>query len=355
MARSAACIFAVLLAGCGSCDRASERASEVAAQADQAAAKTYAEIERAPIDRTRTLARIAFGSCNHVDFPQPLWKSILAQQPDLWIWLGDNIYADTEDMGVMTRMYAAQLAQPDYRKLVAKVPVVGTWDDHDYGANDMGRGYPKKRESQVAMLDFLGEPADSPRRAQKGVYVAYDFGAAPRKVRIILLDTRYHRQRPGPDTDMLGEAQWAWLEGQLVGSDAAVHVIGSSVQLIANEHPFEKWGKFPKARERLLALIQRSDARNVIVISGDRHRGEVSRLARAGHPPLYDITSSSLNAPLPVRDDEPNAQRVGHQVFAPNFGVLRIDWDAAVMHMELHGETGVLLRHSTPLEPAPTP
>ena len=38
----------------------------------------------------RVVSRIAFGSCNSQDKPQPLWSSIQEENPDLWIWTGDN-------------------------------------------------------------------------------------------------------------------------------------------------------------------------------------------------------------------------------------------------------------------------
>ncbi len=44
------------------------------------------------------ISRIAFGSCAGQDQPQPIWEAVLAQDPQLWIWAGDNIYGDTEDM-----------------------------------------------------------------------------------------------------------------------------------------------------------------------------------------------------------------------------------------------------------------
>ncbi|MCR9083112.1 MAG: alkaline phosphatase family protein, partial [Cyclobacteriaceae bacterium] len=38
------------------------------------------------------ITRIAFGSCNRQNRPQPLWQPIVSDNPDLWIWMGDNIY-----------------------------------------------------------------------------------------------------------------------------------------------------------------------------------------------------------------------------------------------------------------------
>jgi hypothetical protein len=42
-------------------------------------------------DIQRPLERVAFGSCNDQSFPQPLWPTIAAHEPDLWLWMGDNV------------------------------------------------------------------------------------------------------------------------------------------------------------------------------------------------------------------------------------------------------------------------
>ena len=47
-----------------------------------------------PDDFSKPLEVIAFGSCNRDELPQPLWPVIAEENPDLWIWAGDNIYAD---------------------------------------------------------------------------------------------------------------------------------------------------------------------------------------------------------------------------------------------------------------------
>ena len=41
--------------------------------------------------------RIAFGSCVHQDKPQPIWSEVLVADPDLFVFLGDNIYGDSDD------------------------------------------------------------------------------------------------------------------------------------------------------------------------------------------------------------------------------------------------------------------
>ena len=302
--------------------------------------------------------RIAFGSCNDVKKPQVLWDQIARLEPTAFVWLGDIVYADTQDIAVMRRYYDELKALPAYAALAQKTQIVGTWDDHDYGGDDAGKEYPQRVESQQALLDFLNEPADSPRRTRAGVYTSVDFGSDPYRVRVILLDTRYHREQPGPAADILGAEQWSWLRTQLEGSTAAVHILASSIQVVPEQHGFEKWSNFPSAKARLLALIDELSPRNLIVISGDRHFAELSKLERGpGKAPLYDLTSSSLSKPWTKAPEELNRYRVGNMYWDVNFGVIEIDWAQAtpVMHLQVQGRDGAIgIDQIVPLQ-GPTP
>ena len=42
----------------------------------------------------RALTRIAFGSCADQHHPQPIWDKVLAYDPELFIFAGDNVYGD---------------------------------------------------------------------------------------------------------------------------------------------------------------------------------------------------------------------------------------------------------------------
>src|SRR5436190_22680693 len=67
----------------------------------------------------KPLTRIAFGSCAHQDRPQPIWGPIVAARPELFLFAGDAIYADTEDMKVMRAKYARLAAMPGYQNVRA--------------------------------------------------------------------------------------------------------------------------------------------------------------------------------------------------------------------------------------------
>src|SRR5690606_25410923 len=117
-------------------------------------------------------SRIDFGSCLQQDMPQPIWEAIIARKPDVFVLAGDNVYGDTDDMGLLRQSYEKLAAQSGFQRLRKLAPLLATWDDHDYGINDGGADFTKRRESQQVFLDFLKTPADSPRRKQDGIYDA---------------------------------------------------------------------------------------------------------------------------------------------------------------------------------------
>src|SRR5262249_17914621 len=129
--------------------------------------------------------------------------------------------------------------------------------------------------------------------------------------------------------------QWQWLKQQLFDSDADVNLIGSGIQVIASEHPYEKWANFPQSRQRLFDLVAKSGARNVIFLSGDRHLGEISRLSDAPfRQPVYDITSSGMTHHakdnfLHSFTHETNRYRCGQNFVDLNFGLIEFDWNAS--------------------------
>jgi len=326
----------------------------------------------------RLLSRIAFGSCADQDKPLPIFDAIAAQKPELLVLLGDNIYADLDKSKKVTvdlirEKYQILAKLPSWQKLRATCPILATWDDHDYGKNDSGAEWPLKDESQKILLDFFNVPADSPRRTQKGVYHAEIFGPPGKRVQVILLDMRYFRSplkraaRPDfgsgirvppylpntdPDATMLGADQWKWLEEQLK-QPAEVRLIGSSVQVVHDEHPWEKWSNMPAERQKLLDLIRSTKASGVIVLSGDRHYAELSVDATLVGYPLYDITSSGFNQGFDIwRAPEKNSRRIGGMPSGNNFGMVLIDWSKTdpLITLQLRDEQGdVRVAHKLPL------
>jgi alkaline phosphatase D len=307
-----------------------------------------------------TLTRIAFGSCAKQDKEQPIWTAVEAANPDLFIFLGDNVYGDTRDMSVLKGKYALLAGKPGFQRIRSRARTIAIWDDHDFGEDDAGGDYPMKEETRRIFCDFWGEAADSPRRSRSGIYTSYVFGKAPRRVQVILPDLRFNRTPilkldlggrdyetrahewaaevkqsgkgfvPGPyqrnpdlAATMLGEAQWRWLEQQLQ-VPAEVRIFASSLQVVADFPGWEGWTNYAMDHQRLVSLIRRHRVNGLVCISGDTHYAEVSRLDANTPYPLWDITSSGLTETWPVVP--PNALRVGSILAEPNFGMLEIDW-----------------------------
>ncbi|WP_439881859.1 alkaline phosphatase D family protein [Pontibacter sp. MBLB2868] len=298
--------------------------------------------------------RIAFGSCNDQNKPQPLWESIVATKPDLWVWLGDNIYANTSNMLDMYTDYQKQLKQEGYQQLLVTTPITGIWDDHDYAYDNAGADYEKKQQSQQLFLDFMGVPGNAPVRKQPGIYRSYLLGDGNKKIKLILLDVRYFRDKlrdiyglylPNLNGDILGDAQWEWLEQELTNSDAAVNIIASGIQVLPTGKAYTNWSEFPAARGRLLRLLQKTNPSVPIILSGDRHVGELSMIKLKGlDVPLFEITSSGMTHHREPRTTG-NPFRVGKQVGALNFGVLDIDWqnNNTKITIQIRGENNKVL------------
>jgi len=271
----------------------------------------------------------------------PIFETITRQQPDLFVFLGDNIYGDTDDMDVLRAKYSKLGADPGFAALRKTCPILATWDDHDYGVNDGGADYSKRVESQQVFLDFWQAPADSPRRSRPGIYDAHVFGSEGRRVQIILLDTRYFRsplktgeRRVGgpyvPDNDpsktMLGDAQWEWLAMQL-RLPAELRIIATSIQSIAQDAGQETWSNLPREQARLFKLIDDTKASGVVFISGDRHWAELSAVTENVPYTLYDLTSSSFNQLHARGTPTDNSFRVLPKTWhKENFGAITIDW-----------------------------
>lgn len=288
------------------------------------------------------LTRIMFGSCIRQDKPAPILPQIVADQPELFLFLGDNIYGDTEDMNVMTAKYRQLAALPGFAELRNQSRIMATWDDHDYGKNDAGADYVKRRESQNRFLNFWGTLKGSPRRKRDGVYYARIYGPVGKRVQVIMLDTRFFRgalkrgerrtggpyyPNPDPTAAMLGEQQWKWLAEQL-RQPAELRLVGTSIQCIPEASGQETWSNLPVERQRFFDLLKSSKANGVVLLSGDRHWSEVSRLNREGQYPLYEFTSSSLNQLHQRGTPTANRFRALPATFhRENYGRLLVNWD----------------------------
>jgi len=118
------------------------------------------------------------------------------------------VYADTKnDPSVIDSSYATLARRPAFRQLCRQVPFTVTWDDHDYGAENTDKRYALKEENKRIFRQFwdlTGEiPAD-----RSGVYHARIMDVGDKQLQIVMLDVRYNRDEPGPESGILGAGQW---------------------------------------------------------------------------------------------------------------------------------------------------
>lgn len=246
--------------------------------------------------------KIAFGSCNRQWRSQRHWDLIAAHKPDLWIWLGDMIYSDFSTMSRRKREYDKLKADPHYKAFRAKVPVIGTWDDHDYAYNNKDGTFKGKKKSLALACEFLDQPVIDGR---SGIYRSYEFGF----IKVVLLDLRYNQSKK--NKTLLGKEQWAWFEAELAKGDYKHLILGSSLNTGYG------WHKFPYDLGRLIETLN-SVTKPLTVISGDRHMGEFCKLQTS--KPIFEVMSSGLTHNRNGKAS-PHATMTIRQ---PNFGILDV-------------------------------
>jgi alkaline phosphatase D len=306
-------------------------------------------------DQLSPVTKIAFGSCAQETKPQPILDLVAQQNPDLFIYLGDNIYGDTRDMEILKAKYAQLAVKPEFQRLKQSTKILATWDDHDYGWNDIGKYYPFKKESKEIFLDFFDEPKDSERRKHEGIYTSYHFEANGKKLQIILLDNRTFRSdlrlyrgelsheskffypldyypHQIEDSTFLGETQWQWLENEL-RKPADIRIIGSGSQFSISYNGYEAWVNFPHEQKRMLDLIKKTKANGVFFISGDVHYAEISKLVAEGLYPIYDVTSSGITSTWHF--PTPNDNRIEGPVMENHYGMITIDWQKPIPEIKM--------------------
>lgn len=314
-----------------------------------------------------TITRLAFGSCNHQDRSQHMWAQITATNPDLFLFIGDNNYGDQNWTGdalltTLRNAYAKQAETPELASFRAQVPMMVTWDDHDFGFNDAGGSFAHRAWSERIFETFWHSSDEV--KSRPGVYESRVFGEDGKVTQIITLDTRFFRtdlRRPGPGEEgpsfgrylpldaadaganMLGDVQWQWLEQELA-KPADLRLVVSSIQVITEAHGWEAWALMPAERAKLLETLNARAGGGLVLLSGDRHSGGIYQTEESGDEQIWEITSSSLNFSFGTTEEaterEPDPSRVTDFIAEENFGLIDIDWAARELTLSLRGNQG---------------
>ncbi|MBX3394009.1 MAG: alkaline phosphatase family protein [Phycisphaerae bacterium] len=298
---------------------------------------------------------LAFGSCSHQEkhpASQPVWSAVAADKPDLFLFIGDNIYLPNDSiqypatraevLKLYCDTYDRQRRMPELQSLLRSTYCFGLWDDHDYGPNNSDRTWQWKDVALEAfMLYFPGEYGLPDAR---GCFRKFAWG----DVDIFMLDDRTFRDpNTAPDRrTFLGEKQLAWLKEGLSASRATFRIIVCGNQILSDTHPHEGWGTcFRAERDEFLQWLWNNRIGGVIFLAGDRHFAELVHKKDPSKKAadLWELTSSPLaNDTFKSGDQIPNADRVAAYTTGPNYGVLEFDTVAnppSVM-LKLKSETG---------------
>lgn len=322
-------------------------------------------------DNPTVLTDFAFGSCaTQMDYfaldPVPdraIFSTIVNKNPQLYIAGGDNVYADIiavlpGNVQYINTAYEQMWRDPDFTNLRKNVPIIATWDDHDYGQNDGTSKNPAKVVAKNAFLSWWKIPQDSPIRKRDGIYQTYYYGPEDKRVQIIVLDLRYFQSPKGnlpiagltgypvqTDTNktMLGATQWSWLKDELK-KPAKIRIIVSSLQFSAEFNKFENWAIFPHEIENMYTAIRDAKAEGVFFLSGDVHYADMNVRTPENLYPMYDFTSSGLTH-LEGKEYVSKYRNV-ESFLDLNFGMVRINWEAipVTVKVEICNKAGDVVR-----------
>ncbi len=305
---------------------------------------------------------VAFGSCafiNETEYDRPgepyggdyeIFTALAAQQPDLMLWIGDNIYYREPDFystAFMRHRNAHARALPELQALLGSTHHYAIWDDHDYGPNNSDWTYRMKKESLEIFQEYWLNPGHGLDETP-GVFFSFTWA----DVDFFMLDDRYHRSPDrspdSPEKAMFGKAQMRWLKDGLLSSPAPFKIIVGGNQMLNPQVTEESFSAYRHEYEDLLKWIKASDVWGVLFLSGDVHRTELIRLDDPEFYPLYDYSNSPLTSGTYVADKLKNNPAVvsGTQVMGKrNFGMLSFSGPRTdrKLVMECHDKNGQLL------------
>ena len=376
-------LAATIILGTAACAPAAPQRDIMDATSPQSALRPYyarlsVDLPVAPagpsLNSDAVIQRIIVGSCIDEEIEAPGLDAMAAEDADLTILMGDNVYGDYSgrfmkfgdaDLTELRRSFALLADKPSFQSLRASRPMLAVWDDHDYGANDAGAYFPFKEFAETIHETFWGESAGN-AADHPGVYTSTIVGPEGKRIQVILLDTRFFRtdlkttdeygkagkQRyvptDDPDQSMLGERQWLWLRDQLE-QPADLRLLVSSIQITPNVHGWESWSNMPLERDRLYDLLAETGVEEeTVFVSGDRHTAFIYENTETRNAAIPELTASSVNKSFSqseVPNEEDPMQTVPGFAFT-NYGVIEVDWASKSGVLKIVDEAGVTQRES---------
>lgn len=295
--------------------------------------------------------KIALGSCVYLDDPVTdppggplggdygIFEQIAQTQPQLMLWLGDNVYlrpADFYSRAAISRRYRQLRRLPELQNLLHSTAHYAIWDDHDYGDNDSDRSYRLRPDSLDMFRQYWANPAyGTPEQA--GVFSRFIWS----DVEFFLTDNRYYRapnKLQDPNKAFFGPGQLQWLKDSLSASTATFKLVAIGNQVLNLQTPTENYYSYQGEYREFLDWLAKSRIPGVVIISGDRHHSEFLKLSRPGTYPLYEWTVSPLTSkaypPFEPEQVLP-AREPGSLLSERNFGLIEVSGPAKARSLRL--------------------
>lgn len=281
--------------------------------------------------------RFAAGSCafvNEEEYDRPgraygdayhIFERMADAQPDMTLWLGDNVYFREVDWfsrsGMLSR-YTHARSLPELQRLLHTGQHYAIWDDHDYGPNDAVGVFPHKDKAKEAFELFWANNGYG-LDGTGGVSGFFQFADAD----FFLLDNRWHRtdyNQKGAEHRMLSKEQIDWLVQNLAFSRAPFKFVAVGSQVLNDAAVWENYANYPEERQYLLDRIADEGIKGVVFLTGDRHHSELCKVEHKGVV-MYDLTLSPLTSGTHEGGDAATSNRVEGTLYNErNFGLLEI-------------------------------
>jgi len=297
------------------------------------------EFRTQPIWRYRSdppAIRVAMGSCTYINEPaydrpgRPfgstygIFDVIADQEPDLMLWLGDNIYLREPDWGSRSgylHRYTHTRSTPDLQRLLRSTKHYAIWDDHDFGPNDADGSWVHSAIAREAFELFWANPTTGVPGAEHTIATAFEHG----DIHFFLMDNRTERV-PGDlrttSPQMLGKAQLDWLIRALKYSRAPFKMVAMGGQVLNSAAIYENYATIPDERAELLRRIEEEGITGVVFLTGDRHFTELSEVTLKDGRKIHDLTVSPLTSgTFPPKEENTNRVQ-GTVVETQNFALL---------------------------------
>ena len=257
-----------------------------------------------------------------------IFESMASDDPDMMLWLGDNIYlreVDFQSYSGFLHRYSHTRKTPEMAGLLKKCPNYAIWDDHDFGPNDSDGSWVHADWSRESFQTFWSNPSYGLPEAPRCISTAFRFV----DMEFFLLDNRTYRvnhHNKTSDPTVLGQAQIDWLIQALQKSRAPFKFVCVGGQVLNDAAVYENVSQFPSEREQILSRIEAEDIRGVVFLSGDRHTTELSEWTMSNGRTVYDLTVSPLTSGPGHASEEGNSLRVeGTYVEQRNYAKLTFE------------------------------